>query len=128
MRGKKWSIDEERQLRQLVSEGMGIEKISQAMRKTRVSIRSKMYHLGLVLVDATDASDAIDATGGGATIVASTKTKPKWYILDLIETRVFFMACDIFSMPMPSLTSWRSCLSSSIDHRALGRRDLSIFS
>lgn len=53
MRGKPWSVEEERRLRELIIEGSGIDKISTVMGKTRVSVRAKMYHLGLVLVDAT---------------------------------------------------------------------------
>ena len=47
-----WSIQEERQLRELIGEGFGIDYISKVMGKTRVSVMSKMYHSGLVLVDA----------------------------------------------------------------------------
>ena len=39
-------------------------------------------------VDATDAIDAIDTAMLGETAAASTTDKPKWYILDLTETRV----------------------------------------
>jgi hypothetical protein len=53
MRGKPWSIDEERRLRQLVKEGSGIDKISHVMGKTRISVRAKMYNLRLFLVDTT---------------------------------------------------------------------------
>jgi hypothetical protein len=53
MRGKPWLIDEERRLRQLVEEGCVIDKISQVMGKTRVSVKAKLYNLGLLLKDAT---------------------------------------------------------------------------
>jgi len=53
LRGKPWSVEEERRLRELIGEGSGIERISKVMGKTRVSVRSKMYNLGLVLVDAS---------------------------------------------------------------------------
>jgi len=59
MRGKPWSIDEERHLRQLVEEGNGIDKISQVMGKTRISVRAKMYNLRLLLVDATVVQNAV---------------------------------------------------------------------
>jgi hypothetical protein len=52
LRGKLLSIEQERQLRKLVAEGVGIAEISRVMGKTRVSVRSKMYHLGLSEVDA----------------------------------------------------------------------------
>ena len=35
-----------------------------------------------------DAIDATDAAIAGGTAAASTTDKPKWYILDLTETRV----------------------------------------
>jgi hypothetical protein len=53
LRGKPWSIDEERLLRQLVEEGKGTEEICQAMGKTRVSVKAKLFNLGLFLKDAT---------------------------------------------------------------------------
>ncbi len=59
MRGKPWSIDEERRLRQLVEEGSGIDKISQVMGKTRISVRAKMYNLRLLLVDAAVVQNAV---------------------------------------------------------------------
>jgi hypothetical protein len=59
MRGKPWSIDEERHLRQLVEEGNDIDKISQVMGKTRISVRAKMYNLRLLLVDATVVQNAV---------------------------------------------------------------------
>ena len=51
MRGKPWSVDEERQLRQLVEEGKGFSDISQVMRKSCVSVKNKIYNLGLSLKD-----------------------------------------------------------------------------
>jgi hypothetical protein len=51
MRGKPWSIDEERHLRQLVEEGKGFSDISQVMGKSRVSVKNKLYNLGLSLKD-----------------------------------------------------------------------------
>ena len=53
MRGKPWSIDEERHLRQLIEEGKGFTDISQVMGKSRASIKNKFYNLGLVLKDNT---------------------------------------------------------------------------
>jgi hypothetical protein len=53
MRGKPWSIDEERQLRKLVEEGKGFSDISQVMSKSRVSVKNKLYNLGLSLKDNT---------------------------------------------------------------------------
>jgi hypothetical protein len=53
MRGKPWSIDEERHLRQLNEEGKGFSEISQVMGKSRVSVKNKLYNLGLSLIDNT---------------------------------------------------------------------------
>jgi hypothetical protein len=53
MMGKPWLIDEERRLRQLVEEGKGFNEISQLMGKSRVSVKCKIYNLGLVLKDTT---------------------------------------------------------------------------
>jgi hypothetical protein len=49
LRGKPWSIDDERLLRQLVEEGRGIDGISQVMGKTRTAIKGKLNNLGLGL-------------------------------------------------------------------------------
>jgi hypothetical protein len=72
MRGKFWSIDEERRLRQLIEKGSGIDKIFQVMGKTRVSGRSKMYHLGLSVVDAAAVSPTIAVSVASIASVAST--------------------------------------------------------
>ena len=53
LRGKPWSIDEERHLRVLVEEGKGFSDIAQAMGKSRVSVKNKLYNLGLFLKDNT---------------------------------------------------------------------------
>jgi hypothetical protein len=53
LRGKPWTINEERQLRKLVKDGNGLDAICQAMGKGRVSVRAKMFNLGLTLEDAT---------------------------------------------------------------------------
>jgi hypothetical protein len=65
-------------------------------------------------VDATDAIDATDAAMVGGTVAASTTDKPKWYILDMTEIRVFPITFEIRSMPKPSPMSSR-IFSSSTD-------------
>ena len=68
MRGKPWSIDEERLLRQLAEEGKGTDEISQAMGKTRVSVKAKLYNLGLSLKDATvNVQNRVAAASAAAT-------------------------------------------------------------
>jgi len=55
MRGKPWLVDEERRLRQLVVEGKGFSDISQVLGKSRVSVKCKLYNLGLSLKDTAQA-------------------------------------------------------------------------
>ena len=55
MRGKPWLVDEERRLRQLVEEGKGFSDISQVLGKSRVSVKCKLYNLGLSLKDTAQA-------------------------------------------------------------------------
>ena len=63
-RGKPWSVDEERQLRNLVAEGKGLGDISGVLGKTRVSVKAKLFNLGLGSVR--------DATGVQKVVVASS--------------------------------------------------------
>jgi hypothetical protein len=73
LRGKPWSIDEERRLRELVEEGKGIQMISQVLDKTRVSVRAKLYNLGLSLKDATvDLQNSFAAASAAASSPATT--------------------------------------------------------
>jgi hypothetical protein len=72
LRGKLWSIEQERQLRKFVAEGVGIAEISNVMGKTRVSVTSKMYHLGLTVVDAAAVSPTIAVSVASIASVAST--------------------------------------------------------
>lgn len=69
MRGKSWSIEEERQLRELVGSGLGVDEISKIMGKTRLSIRGKMNNLRLTVV--------VAAAGGGtgATTITTTSSQ-----------------------------------------------------
>ncbi len=53
LRGKPWLVDEERQLRSLVREGKKLDEISRIMGKSRVSIKAKMFSLGLKTVVVT---------------------------------------------------------------------------
>ena len=59
MRGKAWSIDEERLLRRLVQEGKGTQEISQIMGKSRVSVKAKLSNLCLSVVVATALKGAV---------------------------------------------------------------------
>jgi hypothetical protein len=73
LRGKLWSIEQERQLRELLKAGVGIAEISKVMGKTRVSVRSKMYHLGLCVVDAS----ALQPIAVSAASIASVASSPQ---------------------------------------------------
>jgi hypothetical protein len=53
LRGKPWLIEDERLLRQLVEEGKGFSDISQVIGKSRISVKNKLYNLGLSLKDNT---------------------------------------------------------------------------
>ncbi len=72
LRGKSWSIEQERQLRELVKEGVSIAEISQTMGKTRVAVRAKIYHLGLSVVDATVPPQNVAASIASVASIAST--------------------------------------------------------
>lgn len=66
MRGKAWSIDEERLLRQLVQEGKGTLEISQLMGKSRVSVKAKLSNLCLSVVVATGQKCAVATASAAA--------------------------------------------------------------
>jgi hypothetical protein len=63
LRGKPWSVDEERQLRMLVEEGKSLDEISRIMGKTRVSVKGKLFNSGLNSVKvATGVQNLVAAT------------------------------------------------------------------
>ena len=68
----------------LVAEGVGFAEISRVMGKTLVSVRSKMYHLGLSVVDAAAVFSTIAASVASIASVAST-TEP---IIDHVPSQV----------------------------------------
>jgi hypothetical protein len=72
LRGKPWSLEQERELRALVGEGRGVDSIALAMGKTRVAVRAKMCHLGLCLKDATGVGGVVAAAPAAASSPAST--------------------------------------------------------
>jgi hypothetical protein len=53
------------------------------------------------LVGVDDDADDDDDAGGGGAVPSSTKAKPKWYILDITQTRVFPITFAIRSVPSP---------------------------
>jgi len=66
MRGKPWSEDEEKQLRQLIGEGKSLDTISSIMGKSRLSVKGKLFNSGLNSVKV--------ATGVRCAVAATTAT------------------------------------------------------
>ena len=82
MRGKPWSVDEERQLRQLIEEGRSLDEISRRMGKTRVSVKSKLFNSGLNSVkDATGVQKSVAA----AVAAASSPVAPLLFMCRLLH-------------------------------------------
>jgi len=77
LRGKAWSVDEERQLRHLVEEGKGSEEISRILGKTRVSIKAKLSNLCLPLKAATDKNLHHPVPAATATASSPAPTPPE---------------------------------------------------
>ncbi len=106
MRGKPWSIDEERRLRELVEEGKGIDGISQIMGKTRISIKGKLYNLGLNLkvvattslqnsvAAATATTSLAPVVESAGVVVPALVTNP-----DLVEE----VEANLKTRPLPSI-------------------------
>jgi hypothetical protein len=72
LRGKPWSIDEERRLRKLVEEGKSFNDISQVMGKSRVAVKNKLYNLGLSLKDDTQSQILIGVSSPSSSSKAPT--------------------------------------------------------
>ena len=53
-RGKPWSVDDERQLRQLVTEKKSMRSIAKFLGKSLTSVQMKASRLGLEVVDASE--------------------------------------------------------------------------
>lgn len=51
MRGKPWTVEEEKHLKQMVEAHRSVRAIARALGKTRESVRVKIARLGLVVVD-----------------------------------------------------------------------------
>jgi len=110
MRGKPWSIDEERHLRQLVEEGKGIDKISQVMGKSRISVRAKMYNLRLLLVDAAVVQNAVASAS-----VASSPALNADVVSDQDSDDVDDVASHVKSIgPLPSVEEKLRVLDSAL--------------
>ncbi len=128
MRGKPWSIDEERLLRQLVEERRRIDAISQIMGKTRTSIKGKLNNLGLNLrVVATGLQNSVATTtttslapaaeSVGVVVPASVTNS------DLVED----VEADLKTRPLPSIKEKLQELddaSRALHHKGLGPTEI----
>ncbi len=74
MRGRPWSVDEERRLRELVEQGLGITQISKAMGKPRLCVKAKVYNLGLSVEVATASPQRVAAAVAAATTAPPATT------------------------------------------------------
>ncbi len=73
MRGKPWSVDEERQLRRLVEDGQSLDEISRIMGKTRVSVKGKLFNSGL---NSVKVATGVPCSVAAATTATTTPAKP----------------------------------------------------
>ena len=71
MRGKSWSIEEERQLRELITNGLSVNEIAQIMEKSTLSVKGKIFNAGLNSIVATSAPFSV-----ATTIATTTSTAP----------------------------------------------------
>jgi hypothetical protein len=72
LKGKPWTIDQERQLRQLLLEGKSFLEISRVMGKTCVSVKTKVYNLGLCSVqDVTSAKEPLASSSSSSSSSSS---------------------------------------------------------
>ena len=77
MRGKPWSVDEERQLRRLLEEGKSLDEISRIMGKTRIAVKGKFFNLGLnSLIVATEPCTPVATTTATTTSPAAPVPAP----------------------------------------------------
>jgi hypothetical protein len=95
-RGKSWSVDEERQLRNLVAEGKGLGDISGVLGKTRVSVKAKLFNLGLGSVK--------DATGVQKVVVASSSKLKLPERLPSVEEKLKVLDAALVALEQPGLS------------------------
>jgi hypothetical protein len=119
MRGRPWSVDEERQLRQLVEGGQSLDEIAKIMGKTRVSVKSKLFNSGLnsvkgatgveksvavAVASSPAASPAVlvpaPASVAGAVVDADLKV-PEW--LPSVEEELKVLSAAIAALRQPGL-------------------------
>jgi hypothetical protein len=124
LRGEKWSLDEERQLRMLVEEGKSSLEISRIMGKTRVSVKSKIFNLGLKsLKDATGVQGSVAA----AAVVSSPEVPLIVPVSSSVASSVPVGVAGVdLKLPerLPSIEEKLKVLSAAVD--ALGQPGLSL--
>jgi hypothetical protein len=77
LRGKPWSVDEERQLSRLAEEGKSSDEISRIMGKSRSSVKGKLFNSGLnCLIVATGVGSAVATTATIATTPLASDVAP----------------------------------------------------
>ncbi len=105
MRGKQWSISQERQLRELVKEGRGTSEISKIMGKTLISVRSKMYHLGLSVVDAAALHPVAASVASIASVASTPNATVNQTSVDPPPSAVIAEAAPVIGSESPTATS-----------------------
>ena len=96
MRGKPWSDDEERQLRQFIEEGRSLDEISRMMGKTRVSVKSKLFNSGLnLLKDATGLQKKVVVAVAAASPLTPTTVPLSVPALDPISASTVDASVDV---------------------------------
>lgn len=127
MRGKPWSIEEERHLRQLVDEGKSVPNISQIMGKTLVSVRSKLFHLGLYLKDAAANGQIVVASASSPAASPVISAGPSVVNKTCLQSRVCVqeVSADLDKTvgPLPSIEEKLRVLDAAL--RALEKPGLS---
>lgn len=98
MRGKPWSAEEERHLRELVAEGKGLDEIAQAMHRSRIAVRAKLFNLGLSLSSGSLERSAIAQSGA----VASALKLPSQ--LPTIEEKLKVLDAALVALEQPGLS------------------------
>ena len=125
MRGKAWSIDEERLLRQLVQEGRGTLEISQIMGKTRVSVKAKLSNLCLSVVVATGQKCGVATAAATASSPTPDVESPPASVAESAPIATAFVG-DVAVLksnePLPSIEEKLQALAAAL--RALERPGL----
>jgi hypothetical protein len=94
VKGKPWTVDEEKQLRVLLAENKSVRAIAKVLGKTRDCVRIKIARLGLEVVVQTEKSQR------------TTTTSASWVLpceLPSIEEELKVLAAALKSLETPNL-------------------------